>query len=222
MNDFTWSYSRLKNYETCPKRHLHYDVVKDIREPETGQMSEGNAIHKALELRIGKGRKLPLGMSQYEPVAAKLAALPGTNYAEQKLALTKDFMPVGFFGKGVWFRTILDFCNINGSTAAVIDYKTGKPAEDMTQLQLLAATIFHHDPEIQRVKARLLFLNHNHAERAEFVREDLTEIWSEILPRVRRLQRALEENEFPPKPSGLCKKYCAVVLCPYYGVGKVQ
>lgn len=219
---FTWSYSRLKNYETCPKRHLHYDVVKDVREPETGQMSEGNAIHKALELRVAQGKKLPLGMSQYEPVAAKLAALPGENYAEQKLALTSEFKPVAFFGKGVWFRTILDFCNINKSTAAVIDYKTGKPTEDMTQLQLLAATIFHHAPEVQRVKARLLFLNHNHAERAEFVREDLTEIWSEILPRVNRMRRALEEDEFPPRPSGLCKKYCAVVSCPYYGVGKVQ
>lgn len=220
-DNFTWSYSRLRNYETCPSRHYHYDIAKDIIEPESGMLAEGHAVHKALELRIAGGKKLPLGMGHYETVAARLEALPGENYAEQKLALTEKFAPVGFFGKGVWFRTVLDFTNIRNTTAAVIDYKTGKVTGDMTQLQLMSATIFHHAPEVQRVRARLLFLNHDHAERAEFVREDLTEIWGEILPRVKRLQRAIEERDFPPKPSGLCKRYCAVTSCPYHGVGSM-
>src|SRR5215475_15042814 len=162
MLDFTWSYSRLRNYETCPKRHYHYDVVKDIKDSESPQLSEGNAVHQALELRVRAKKKLPLGMGQYEAIMAKLVALPGEIYAEQKLALTQAFMPVAYFGRGVWFRTVLDFCAINGKTAAVIDYKTGKPGPDQTQLQLLSATILHHEPEVERVRARLLFLNHNH------------------------------------------------------------
>lgn len=219
MREFAWSYSRLKSFETCPKRHLHYDILKDIKEPETGQMAEGNAVHKALELRIKTKQKLPLGMGQYEEIASKLETLPGEIYTEQKLALTEEFKPVAFFGKGVWFRTVVDFCNVEGERAAVIDYKTGKPAEDRTQLQLLSATVFHHQPDVQRISARLLFLNHDHAERALFMRNDLSGIWSSMLPRVKRLRKAMEDQEYPPKPSGLCRRYCAVVSCPYHGVG---
>lgn len=217
--NFTWSYSRLKNFETCPKRHYHYDIAKDIREPETSQISEGNAVHKALELRVRTKQKLPLGMTQYEPIIVKLTSLPGEIYAEQKLAITKDFQPVGFFGKGVWFRTVLDFCVVNGKTAAVIDYKTGKPSEDTTQLQLLSATIMHHQPDVERVKARLLFLNHDHVEQADYTRADLTGIWGSILPRVRQVQQAAVDQEYPPKPGGLCRRYCAVQSCPYHGRG---
>ena len=38
---FSWSYTKLKNYETCPKRHFHYDVRKDIKEPEGEARREG-------------------------------------------------------------------------------------------------------------------------------------------------------------------------------------
>lgn len=217
MKSFAWSWSRLKSYETCPKRYYHYDVVKDVQEAATP--NEGLAAHRAYDLRISEGKKLPLGLTHHEPILAKLDALPGEHYAEQKLALTDEFKPTGFFSPNVWFRTVLDFCMIHGHTAAVIDYKTGKPASDTTQLQLMSATVMHYVPEVERVRARLLFLNHGHAERADFNREDVSGIWAGILPRVRRLQKAQIEQEYPPKPSGLCVRYCSVVSCPFHGRG---
>jgi len=216
---FTWSYSRLKNYETCPKRHYHYDIAKDVVEPETMQIGEGKAAHKAFEERIRHERALPLPLLQYEGIMAKLAAMPGETYAETKLGIDRNYKPVGFFGKGVWFRTIIDFTNIHNRIAAVIDYKMGRPNPDMTQLQLMSATIMHYNPAVQRVRARLLFLNHNTAERAEFVRGNLGEIWAETLPRVARLEEAVGAGDFPPVPGGLCKRYCKVTSCPYNGRG---
>jgi hypothetical protein len=220
MKNFQWSYSRLKNFETCALRFLHYDVLKDTVE-DTRQQSEGHAAHKAYELRIREGKKLPMPLTHHEPILAKLEALPGDHYAEQKLALTSEFKPTGFFSPDVWFRTVLDFCNVSpdGETAAVVDYKTGKPGSDMTQLQLMSVTTMHFQPTIQRVRARLLFMNHNHAERAEFTRADITEIWTKILPRVRKLREAVEERDFPPRPNGLCTRYCAVTSCPFHGRG---
>jgi hypothetical protein len=121
----------------------------------------------------------------------------------------------------VWFRTVLDFCAVSpdGATAAVIDYKTGRPNSDMTQLQLMSVTVMHYQPTVTRVQARLLYMNHNHAEKAVFTRDDITPIWSEILPRVRRLQSAVKHQEYPPKPGGLCIRYCAVTSCPFHGRG---
>jgi hypothetical protein len=182
-------------------------------------MSEGHAVHKALELRISKNKALPLGMGMYEKTMKKLADLPGERYAEQKLALTREFQPVAFFGVGVWFRTVLDFCAIKGKNAAVCDYKTGRPTADMTQLMLLSATVMHHTPSVERVQARLLFLNHDRSEKAEYTRDELPGIWGGVLPRVRKLQKAVVDQEFPPRPNGLCVRYCAVTSCPYHGRG---
>lgn len=219
MTNFTWTYTKVKNYETCPKRHYEYDVAKNIKEPETPQLREGNDMHAAFEARIKKGEELPLGLTQHEAMLASVINAPGKTYGEQKLALTQDFMPVGFFGKNVWLRVVIDCAKVNGDKAMVFDWKSGKPSEDTTQLQINAAVIFHHLPTVQRVRAALVFVNHDKIEKAEFVREDLTEMWSEILPRVRAVERARAEMNFPPKPSGLCKKYCAVTSCPYHGKG---
>lgn len=217
--NFTWSYSRLKNYETCPKRHYHYDIAKDIHEPETAQVSEGHIAHKAFEERIAKGTKLPLPLLQHETLMKKLASMPGQVYAEQRLALTREFKPVDFFGKDVWFRTVIDFCNIRGAVATVADYKTGKPAQDPTQLALMSATVMHYDQNIELVRSILLFVNHDKTERVDFNRGAISTIWAGILPRVAELQMAVEAEEFPPKPGGLCKRYCSVVSCPYHGRG---
>ena len=215
---FTWSYSRLKNYETCPKRHYHYDIAKDVSDA-TKQNTEGQDAHKAFELRLKRGVALPLPYAHHEPILAKLAGMGGITYPEQKLALTDKFKPTAFFAKNVWFRTVMDFCNINGTQAIVLDYKMGKPTSDMTQLQLMSATVMHYQPEIVKVKAGLLFLNHGIAERAEFQRGNLPQIWGGVLPRVRKLETAMRDQEYPPKPNGLCVRYCHVVSCPFHGRG---
>lgn len=213
---FAWSYSHLKNFETCPKRYYHYQVRKDIVEPESDQLREGNKLHKVFENRL-KGEALPFGFGHYESILARIAAAPGQTLGEQKLALTAEFKPVAFFGKGVWFRTVIDAGKLQATRATIFDWKTGKPAEDLTQLQLMSATLFHHNPTLQRVSAALVFVNHEHVEPAHFTRESLPEIWNEVLPRVRRLQAARQSMEFPPTPSGLCKRYCAVTSCPHHG-----
>jgi PD-(D/E)XK nuclease superfamily len=215
---FAWSYSRLKNFETCPKRHYHYDIAKDVGDGNAFQF-EGSDTHKAFELRVSKGKALPLPLVQHETLLARLMTMPGEIYAEQKLALTEDYQPCGWTDKRTWFRTVLDFCNINKNRASVIDYKTGKVTSDDTQMSLMSATIMHYMPKVERVRAMLMFINHNHVERAEYTQESLPEIWSEVLPRVAKLRMAVATQEFPPKPNGLCKRWCHVTSCPYHGRG---
>lgn len=216
---FTWSYSRLKNFETCPKRHWHYDIAKDIKEGESPALVEGNDGHKAFDARVRSGKTLPLPLLQHEPMLAKLKQLPGESYPELRLALTPEYQACGFFDDRVWFRTVVDFCNVNGNTGTILDYKFGRPAQDMTQLQLMSATVMHYMPSLTRVRARLLFVNHNKAEGAEFSPGDLAGIWAAILPRVAKLRLAVESQNFPPTPNGLCKRWCGVTDCAYHGRG---
>lgn len=216
---FAWSYSALKNFETCNKRYYHYNIAKDVREPETEQLRAGNLLHQHFDARISEGTALPLGYGQHEPLLRRIVEAPGETFAERKLAITTDFQPAAFFGRGVWFRTVIDAAKVHHDVAAVFDWKTGKPSADLTQLQLMAATLFVHMPDLKRVKAALFFLAHDQVERAEFVREDQPEIWGEILPRVRKVVQARQRQDYPANPSGLCKRYCAVVSCPYHGRG---
>ena len=218
MSDaFSWSYSVLKNFETCAKRYYHYNVAKDVKEPETDQLREGNQLHKHFENRVKHQTPLPFGYKQYEPTLGKLIAAAGETHAEQKLALTSSFTPTTFFGKAAWFRTVIDFTKINGKIATVVDYKTGAVKDDSTQLQLMAATIFAYDPGVDRVKTAFWFVAHGQLPREEYTRSDLTEIWGEILPRVKLVERARAAQHYPPTPSGLCKRYCAVSSCPHHG-----
>ena len=216
---WAWSYSHLKNFETCPKRYAHYQVLKDVTEPETDQLREGNDLHAAFEHRVKSGTPLPLAYARFEPMLERILAAPGRTYGEQKLALTSSFAPTGWFAKTAWFRTIGDLLKETDEQATIIDWKTGAVKEDLTQLQLLALTVFAHKPKLKRVKAALVFVNHEHVAPAEFVPEQVTVLWGEILPRVRAMMNARATSSFPPNPSGLCKKYCAVTACPHHGVG---
>jgi hypothetical protein len=207
----------LNNFETCPKRYWHYSVGKDVVEVEGPQIIEGKELHQVFADRLSKGAALPLGYGQHERILAPIAASPGKVYTERKLAITSAFTPCGWFAKDVWFRTVIDCVVLQGGFASLFDWKNGRPKADATQLQLMSAVMFHHAGELQRIRSALVFVQHNHVEREEFVRGDLPEIWNDILPRVRRLEKARREEEFPAKPGGLCKRYCAVVSCPYHG-----
>jgi hypothetical protein len=216
MKNFAWSYSRLKNFETCPKRHFHYDIAKDVQ--ETGGFSEGMEMHRAFEARVSTGTKLPLPYSQHEAWITQLISAPGETYAEQKLALDKDFKPASWRGNA-WFRAVIDFCKVRPESIVIVDYKSGKPIEDDTQLALQAATVLHHLGDAVRVKSAFLFTGYDRLISHVYTREDIPRIWSQVLPRVRKLEKAMEMQDYPPKPSGLCVKYCSVTHCPYHGVG---
>jgi hypothetical protein len=216
---FTWSFSNLDAFTTCPKRHYHYNITKDIKETESPHLIEGHNLHKAFEERVRDGKTLPLPYAHHEPMLKKLIESPGDTMAEQRLALTDKFKPTGFFSANVWFRIVIDFCKVRPKSAVAVDYKSGKVKDDKTQLALTAATLFHYAPQIDEVKAAYLFANNDKLISQTYRRDELRGIWRDILPRVRQMEDAVAENEFPPKPSGLCVRYCGVKTCPHWGVG---
>lgn len=213
---FAWSYSALKNFETCPKRHYHIAVAKDVVEPESSALREGNELHAAFDARLRAKKPLPLPMAVYEPTLAKVEAAPGDTFTEMKLAITSDFRPTAFFASNAWMRCVVDCAKVDGQDARIFDWKTGKPKEDATQLAIMAAAIFAHQPQVQRVKAGLVFVGYSEVIMEGYTREGMVEIWAELLPRVKKLEHALTGSSFPAKPSGLCRRYCPISICPHY------
>lgn len=216
---FTWSYSRLKNFETCPKRHWHLDIAKDVKEEESEQLSWGNFVHAALAKRISKSEPLPKGMEEYETWCEKI--LKDSDDAEilveQKLAITKEFDPCGYFDANVWFRSVGDVIKISGAVALIADWKTGKILEDGSQLALAAQCVFSHHPSVHAVRSEFIWLKEDATTSQIFKREDMPGVWNAIFPRIRSLECAARDMSYPPKPGGLCRRFCPVTQCPHHG-----
>jgi hypothetical protein len=160
MPKYTWSYSSLSLFQQCPHKYYRLRVKKDIVEPPTEHLSYGLEVHKCAEDYIGKGTPIP---AKHEFIKKHLDALnniPGTKLCEERLGLTENLDPCGFFDKEVWWRGVADLIIMQEDKAYVIDYKTGKSAKyaDTKQLELLALAIFKHYPKVKKVKAGLLFL----------------------------------------------------------------
>jgi hypothetical protein len=208
-----WTYSHLDKFETCPKQFYHSNVARDFVSLPTEATKWGERVHTAFEDRIQVGTPLPEGMTQWEPIAAKIAALPGEKRVEEKMAIDKNFKPAPW--KEAWSRGIADLLVTYKDTAVVLDYKTGKrkPSE---QLSLYAAFTFANFPEVTKVTTGFVWLKEKKIDKESFTKDDVSGIWKELLPKVHKLESAYERDSWPARPSGLCKGWCPVTTCPHY------
>ena len=207
-----WSYSVLDSFETCPRRHYLIKVAKKVTEQQNEQMLHGNRVHRALEHRLKERLPLDRHMEHYEPFAQRVerSAVGGRLLTEQKLAINENFQACTYFAKDVWVRVITDFTILKGRHGFIGDWKTGNPNPESAQLRLSAAVTFAHNREIETITNSFIWLKTGTVTKETFKRSDVAEIWQGFMPRIRRLEIAFEKNEWPARPSGLCKKHCPV------------
>lgn len=213
---FAWSHSALGSFESCPRKHFRTRVKKDIYEGESAAMKDGKVMHKAFEDRMKHGRQLPPSLRHYEQICARMDKLPGTPYIEHKVALTRDLKVTGYFDKDVWVRVVLDYAHVHRHEGRIIDYKNGKRKPDSDQLMLFAAAGFEAFPEVNKFGTAFWWIKSKQTDRGEFIREKKDIIWREFEPRVERFEAAYETDDWPPRPSGLCKGWCPVRDCEYH------
>lgn len=216
-----WSYSGIKLFEQCPKKYYHLRVAKDFKEPESEAMLYGTRFHEAAEFYVKEDRPLPEAFKFAKGALDSLKKIPGDKYCEYEMGLTENLEPCGFRDPNVWFRGIADLLIIDTAKkeARVLDYKTGKSAKyaDTGQLELMALAVFKHFPEVQRVKAGLLFVIANAFPKANYSLEQAPILWQKWLRNHDRMKAAYASGTWNPRPSGLCRKHCVVLSCPHNG-----
>lgn len=218
---FSWSYSKLKNYESCPKRHYHADIAKDFKDELGENLAWGKAAHDYIAKSINGELALPSGFTQFQPWVDKV--LKGTEnpeikvYAELKLAITEDFQPCEWTSNKAWFRGIIDVFKEAGAAGLLLDWKAGKILEDSVQLALFAQLVFSHYAHIQKIRTEFVWLKHEATTREDFNRKDMQELWAALMPRVDALKAASVNADYPAKPGFLCRRYCPVRPCAHYG-----
>lgn len=208
-----WSFSALNSYETCPWRYYLTKVTKEVKEPMTEVLREGQKAHKALELHVNGTKWLPDEYQAWVPLAEKFKAAPGTKLTEYRVALNRDLRPVDYFAKDVWVRCVYDLAVTREKSVSVWDYKTGKRKEGFDQLKLFAASAFSVFPYAEKVHTGYLWLNEpkeSMVQTETWEPGDAPNIWKEFSIRVERMEESAANGHWPKQPSGLCRKWCPV------------
>lgn len=219
--EWSWSYSKLKNFELCPKRMYEVDIAKTYAEKQEpgGPLDWGNRVHKALSDALAKGVPLAPEISAYQSWVDRVKRGAGTLYVEQKYAINRQFQKTGYFADDVWYRGIGDVVRVAGNLALVLDWKTGKILEDSVQLMLMAQCLFSHYPELKYVRSEFVWLKDDCTSPELFTRQEVADKWVDLLGRVKNMELAAQQMNYPPKPNHLCKNHCVVQSCPFFGKG---
>lgn len=216
--NFTWSYSALNNYTTCPRQYHALRVEKRYKQEETIHTQWGNDVHKAIEETLKTDTPLPARMSAYSDIVNRIKQSNIEFYVEQKLGVTEQHEACGFFDPKCWSRAIVDYLGVNGNKALDLDWKTGKRKEGSKQLVLSAAIVFANFPQIDTITTGFVWLQEGGKISTKvFFREDLQAMWKTFEAELRNMAWSYEHDNWPPKPSGLCGKWCPVTDCEHNG-----
>lgn len=233
---FAWSYSRYKAYDSCPKRFYEVSVAKNFVE-ESEQLRWGSEVHEALAAAVKDGTPLPDSMREYQHWVdemrtgkfARAAEMPSWTrwlanpdaeiVVEEQYAITKDFQPTGWFDHNVWFRGICDVARFDPTMTVGLarDYKTGKIQHDSRQLMLMSQCLFIHIPSLKRLRTEFVWLQGDCITADSFDRGTIMREWAPLMPQVRVMEDAAKTLNYPPKPGGLCARFCPVLSCAYHG-----
>jgi PD-(D/E)XK nuclease superfamily protein len=205
-----WSYSSLQAYETCPRRFKITKIEGKVREAQTAATVWGNEVHKAMELAVKGTNGLTPRFKQYQPIVDMIRKSTGVIEAERKFALTASFTPTDYWAPDAWVRGKADVTIVRNKTGFLFDYKTGKPKEDIDQLNLFAGVLLAEKPHLERAYTGYIWLGHDKTDPALVEREAVPIIWQGFTERVKRMTNSAVKDDFPPRPSGLCKEWCPV------------
>lgn len=220
MTPKPWSHSALEQFKNCPRAYHAHRVEKSIPYVQGPEAEYGEWVHKQFEDRLRDGVVLPSDLSTHESFLARLEALPGQAYVEHELALNRRGQPCGYWDPDVWWRGKADYLKINGPRARIVDYKTGKPHQKLLQLYEYILVTFITFPQVQTAYAEYYWTK---APAQPFGvtlgRERMNEVWAMLLPDLKQMAEAYRTDVWQPRPSGLCKRHCAVTDCEFNGLG---
>jgi len=202
-----WSYTKLRAFETCPRKGRAQYISRELPYRESEAAREGNKVHKLLEDRVSEGAPLPAEYAWLEafiPVKAK----------EDDILIAEPWLHIGEDGHpckrtNAWFTAKIDLLNIEDmDLAVIIDWKTGKPWEDPDQLNVYAALVKAHYPYVRHWRGFYVWL------KTKAIGEVHT-LSPAVSLRKMKERTATVDTSDTPKKSKLCP-FCPLERCEFY------
>ena len=211
-----WSYTALEDFINCPKSYYEKRIAKSVVEAESEQMRWGNYVHKQFETHLRDNTPLDPQLDSHQKFLTLLRELPGTPSYERKVAFDRAVQPCTYFAPAVWWRGIIDFTVVNGTTARIVDYKTGKKHEKFQQLKLFALHTFAANPQVNQVAVQFYWTQAHITSTEFYTRDQIPWLWSWFIPHLKQYREAFATNVWQPRPSGLCNGWCPVTTCQFW------
>jgi len=223
VNDkpFSWSFSAINDWITCPLKYAGSRFYCDVPFEETEARRWGNFVHKALEDRINIGKPLPDELAALEKYPAAMLASGGVVTAEKSFAITREWKLTDWFAPNAWGRCKIDVTVCKDGKVVIYDWKTGKVPRQEKELQLDISALFTSliMPEVEIFIPKFIYTAHEviSPQNKVIQKSDLSNTKQRVMIYLSQMEEAWETEVFPCKPSGLCRKYCGVHSCEHNG-----
>lgn len=209
---FVGTFTILAAYGNCEHQMFRTYIKKDQPYEETKERAWGNAVHAAMQKRVGSRVPLPLEMQKWEPIAASFDGLVPS--CEQRLGVTRDRQPTGFYDKDVWFRGLADLTLVQNTNAYLLDYKTGSSRyEDPFELETQAMLLHAKHPQLTRIAGSYAWLKEDRIGQL-FNLSDTNSTWRRVTKLMNEIEAKRETANWDwiKRKSGLCP-WCSVRDC---------
>lgn len=219
---YSWSFSALGMFENCPKKYEIIRAKKLVADPPGKAADEGTRMHTMIEeyLRDNKWNAELLPYKRLLDIVKEKQGVCEEGYHFKRFKKYPE-LPLGIPQDSeyelsrceandpeCWVRSYLDWHKVDGTTAEVIDWKTGK-VKPSKQLGFYAWLLFTAHPELERVKCTFHWINKSDQLTEWYERKDMERIYKPFQDSLEQLERCFETDVWPETPNSLCK-YCPV------------
>lgn len=219
MTKHIWTPSKVDKFKTCPRQFEAMYVTKEIEFKQNDHARFGELVHKQIEDYIKYQKPMHKLLEPLKQVLDDLK--PFMLDAELKLAINTKGKATSYWDKNAWQRCIVDaiLMTPDDKTVILIDWKTGKEKEARIQSDMTAACAFAKYIHAERVVTVFAFLfKGGGVITTEYTRDEPMN--PETVFHIQAAEDGVKNNNFPPKPSGLCGKWCDVLSCEHNGKRK--
>ena len=224
-----WSYTRLKDFERCPRIFQLKYITKAIKfDSANPALKEGTRKHKILEratLALQKDINAslpPSDLSHVYPMVKQFVATNTNIVAEKDIAMRRKLQSCSWFDKETWLRVKIDLIGetkkpgdmrTRDRSVSIIDWKSGKVRVDMDQLRLYNIAALLTNPRAYEARSALVFVDHKQSSKVLTTdRDNLMVELSEFTDRSEAIQIAAERDSWPEQQNQFCKWCAANVL----------
>lgn len=220
MKDITaWSFSRLKDYESCPlKAYMKYVEKRSQDHMDRTAADRGTMVHLACENFVKGEGDFIKEMAKFRDYFGALR----TEYQEGNVTLEEDWgfdtdwSPCGWFDETVWCRMKLDNLRVitkdeNNNPIHIVatDYKTGKKYGNEVshgqQGQIYALGTFLRYSSCEVVDVELIYLDQGQTTKRTYTREKAMKFLPSWTTRGKKMTEA---TDYPPKPNKMTCMWC--------------
>ena len=198
---FTWSYSKLSLYESCPAKYK-FRYLEGKRTEKHPAAQRGTDIHTGIEDFLHrKSEEIPAPALSFTAMITEVRE--HRPKIEHKIGFDQNWKPAPW--EDAWGRSVLDGCYHKENTNHVQEWKSGKVYDDHTdQRKLYAVLSFLVWPNAEQAIAKTYYFDQGFTKKVTIEPGHVEDIVDDFSRRVYFMET---DDVCAPRPSWSCN-YC--------------